>query len=403
VGSILDKTTNLLQLYMHMLGEGDDIPQDYYMWTCLAMIAACVSDRVYFFRRRERPIYPNLYTMLIGESGSGKNFAVDTMQAFVSEIPIVNYRRIRTTAEYLLDLLGKPTLDPHSGQRLLSNPRIFLSMPEITSYFRKGDHGETLIQMLTEMYGGTGTFSDGTRMHGETTVKGGCINWLAGSTKSWLFKAMTPDTVLSGFFARIVTVYPEEEKNRVPGVKTERVWDDIKYPPDYYQIVDHIKARVIALTLMQGEMFMSENAHAFVRQWNENRDEPADEFLRPWWKRQREMLAKVAMILAIADGRDRLIRQPHVATAIKIIATVEGNLPDLIDSSQHSPSTEKTLKVKKCIKRHGTISKTRLARMVSRDVNKQERMAAIVDLMDQKLIRQEQTPTGGIILSGRMG
>jgi hypothetical protein len=73
---ILDHETNLLKLYMHIVGK-DEIPTAYYLWTCLAMIAACVSDRVFFYRRRERPIYPNLYTILIGGSGSGKNVAFD--------------------------------------------------------------------------------------------------------------------------------------------------------------------------------------------------------------------------------------------------------------------------------------------------------------------------------------
>jgi hypothetical protein len=379
---------------MHIVGK-DEIPTAYYMWTCLAMIAACVGDRVYFFRRRERPIYPNLYTILIGESGSGKNIAFDRMEDFIHEIPLINYRRQRVTAEYLLDLLGKPTIDANSGQKILSNPRVFLAMPEITSYFRKGEHAETLIQMLTELYGGTATFADGTRMHGETIVKGACINWAAGSTRQWLLKAMTPETVLSGFFARIVTVYPEEEKTR--DGKTLRVWDQIEYPTDYEQVIDHIKARVIALTMLEGEMQMTEDAHSYVRQWNENRSEPTDEFLRPWWRREREMVAKLSMLLCLADGRGPVIRQPHVATSIKLLKSVEANLPDLIDFSQHVPSTEKTLRVKAVIKKHRKIGRTKLLRTLSRYVNSMELNKAIIDLKLQQLIREETTSTGARI------
>jgi hypothetical protein len=312
---------------------------------------------------------------------------------FISEIPIINYRRQRVTAEYLLDLLGKPTIDPNSGQRILSNPRVFLAMPEITSYFRKGEHAETLIQMLTELYGGTATFADGTRMHGETVVKGACINWAAGSTKHWLLKAMTPDTVLSGFFARIITVYPEEEKNREGNI--EQVWDEIDYPPDYEEVAEHIRARVIALTMLEGEMSMHEEAHSYVRQWIKNRRSPGDEFLLPWWKREREMVAKIAMLLALADGGGRVIYQPHVSVAIRLLQSVEMNLPDLIDFSQHTPSTEKELKVKTVIKRWKKIEHTRLARVISRDVNGRELRDSVAGLKEKKLIVQETTPTGG--------
>ena len=266
-------------------------------------------------------------------------------------------------------------------------------MPEITSYFGKGEHAETFIQMLTELYGGTVTFGDGTRMHGETIVKDPCINWAAGSTKLWLLKAMTPDTVLSGFFARIIIVYPEEERTREG--KTPRVWDNIQYPADYEEVVDHIRARVVALTMIEGEMRMTENAHSYVRQWNENRAEPTDESLRPWWRREREMVAKISMILCLADGRGSVIRQPHVSTAVKILTSVEENLPDLIDFSQHAPSTEKTMRVKAVLKKHKKVDRTRLARWLSRYVNSQELSNAIVDLKNQKLIREETTKTGG--------
>lgn len=389
---ILDKTTNLINLYVHACGK-DEIPTAYYFWTCLAMIASCVSDRVYFYRRREKPIFPNLYVILIGESGSGKNVAFDHMEKFIMDIPLVNYRRMKVTAQYLLDLLGKPCIDEHTGQRVLSNPRIFLSMPEITSYFQKGDHAESLIQMLTELYGGTASFGDGTRMHGETVVKGACINWAAGSTKEWLLKAMTPDAVLSGFFARIITVYPEEEKSREG--KTLRVWDDIEYPADYDEVIAHIRARVWALTTLRTEMYMTEDANAYVRQWNENRPEPTDEFLRPWWRREREMVAKLSMLLCLADWRGPWIGQAHVSTAIKILKSVEQNLPDLIDYSQHTPSTEKELKVKAIIKKRGKVKHTDLARTVSRHVNSRELRDAIFGLNEKKLIEIDTTPTGG--------
>jgi len=393
--SILSKTTNLVKLYLHTCGDNSDIPQAYHLWSCLSMIGACVADRVYFHRIKEWPIYPNMYVFLIGESGSGKNFAINKMEEYVQELPLVNYRRLRTTAQYLLDMLGKPTIDPNTGQRILSNTAVYLSMPEISAYIQKGEHADTLIQMMTELYSGTSDFTDGTRMHGETTVRNCCINWITGSTKHWLLKAMTPDTVLSGFFARIITVYPEEEKKR--DGKTKRVWDDVGYPEDYDMVVQHIKARVMALTTVEGEMFMTEKAHAYVRQWNANRPEPTDELIRPWWKRQREAIAKIAMILCLADGRGPVIRQPHVSAAIKILGSVESNLPDLIDFSQHTPSTEKELAVKAVIKRRGKVGRTDLARTLSRTVNSKELSMAIVGLRDKKLVREETSPTGGKI------
>ena len=173
------------------------------------------------------------------------------------------------------------------------------------------------------------------------------------------------------------------------------MWDQIEYPEDYQAVMEHIQARVMALTTLNGEMRMTEGAHAYVRQWNENRPEPNDDFLRPWWRREREMVAKLSMILSLADFQGPIIRQPHVATAIKLIKSVEGNLPELIDFSQHAPSTEKELKVKTALKRHGQLTHTQLARNLSRYVNSRELREAINGLKEKKMIVEGCTDTGG--------
>ena len=391
---MIEVTTNLVQLYLHSCGEKSDIPDAYHVWCCLSMIAAAVANRVYFYRLREWPIFPNLYTFLIGDSGSGKGVAIKKMEKFIREIPIVNYKRLRTTSEYLIDVLGKPKIDPATGQRVLANANVMLCMPEITAYIRKGEHSENLMQIMTELYGGESEFSDGTRTHGITTIRNSCINWLIGSTKKWLLKAMTPDTVESGLFARVVTVYPEEAKL---GEKVARVWDDIEYPDDYDEVMAYIQARVYGLTQISGEMYMSDKANAYIRQWVENRPEPDDETMMPWWRRERELCARLSMLLCLADGKGPTIRLPHVSTAIKLIKSVAINLPDLVDYSLQDRSTEKEAKVRAAIKRHGTIGHTKLARILSRNVNAAELRGAVFGLKDKKLITEGCSPGGGKI------
>jgi len=109
------------------------------------------------------------------------------------------------------------------------------------------------------------------------------------------------------------------------------------------------------------------------------------------------MVAKISMLLALADGKGPAILLPHVSVAIKLLKSVENNLPDLIDFSQHEPSTEKTLKVREAIKRHQKIDRSRLLRNLSRSVSGPELTRAIVDLKDQQLITEDCSPTGARI------
>ena len=85
---ILERTTNLIDLYLHSRGE-DDVPYYFHFWCCISAIGAAVGNRVFFHRVRERPLYPNMYVILIGESGVGKGRAIDLVEDLLRDISAV--------------------------------------------------------------------------------------------------------------------------------------------------------------------------------------------------------------------------------------------------------------------------------------------------------------------------
>ena len=85
---ILQQTQNLLRLYMHQTGK-TETPDEYHAWSCIALVAAAVGDHVWYSHFKHVKLYPNLYTLLVGPSGSGKDVAFSLALSFVSKLPVV--------------------------------------------------------------------------------------------------------------------------------------------------------------------------------------------------------------------------------------------------------------------------------------------------------------------------
>ena len=105
--SILEETKNLIRLYLHHAGDSE-IPPEFHLWCCVSMIAACVANRIWLEKFRGKPLYPNLYTALLGPSGIGKGEAIDTALQFVKDNPRVNVYNGKASPQHLIARLGKP-------------------------------------------------------------------------------------------------------------------------------------------------------------------------------------------------------------------------------------------------------------------------------------------------------
>ena len=384
--TILNSTRNLLDLFVYMR-QNDEIPMEFVQWSCLALVAACVGDRVFFYRLEDEPLYPNLYTILVDESGVGKGRATSLVERFCRDIPIVAYKRMKVTAPKLIDTLGKEGFT-EEGAMLIPNPKIFLVMPELAFYLGKGEHAQGLIEMMTELYGGSCTFSEGTRMHGDVTVRDPCINWFAGSTKEWLLNAVTPEAIKSGFFARTAVIY---------GSDTEQVWRP-KYHDDYKWVVNHVQARVLDLCNTHGEMTMTPGAEAWMESWLANRVKPDDDMLLPTYRRQREMVTKIAMVLSLCMSTELSITVSHVVRAEKAVRKiVEQNMPDLIEFSARTPETKTEVVVRNMLRKRGELTQTELTRKVFRHgINAEGARKAVASLKVKGMVITEPAGKGGI-------
>lgn len=313
--------TNFLQAYRYMVGKSE-VPTQFHLWCGLSLIASCVADRVWIEKFRGSKLAPNLYVVLLGPSGCGKGVAIDCAISLVKDISLVNLYRGKSTAQFVIDHLGKKKRMPN-GRRILENPKLYLVTPELAMSVGSGQFADDLIKLMTELYtGGDYTFKDGTRTRGLVEITGHCVNWLAGTTDKWLLRALTRDAIEGGAMARMVLVPAKYDYElRIPAPVM---------PPNYDAVRAYLGDRVRAFCELHGPFTKSIEAREIEEQWYLDREKPNDEMLAPTWRRQHDLMLKLAMLYSLADGSDLVIRQRHMVAAKRLSYTAAAAVPHVV-------------------------------------------------------------------------
>lgn len=396
---ILERTHNFLRLYLHIAGQSD-VPLEYHIWCCLSLVAACVADRVSLDFLKDKKTHPNLYIFLIGPSGCGKGRAIDTMlhlfdydgNEWLAD-GIINRYRGALTGAHLMDRLGKKLLNERTGQYEIVNPKIFIVAPELSQSTKNKRIANELVKLLTELYGNPETQQDGTRMHGEVTVKRPCVNWIVGTTREWMMDSLTTDDVFGGPVARTVLVNKEVSLQ-------QKYWRTI-YPSDYEEVLEHLRARVKALCYAQGEFELLPNAEDYAERWFHARAVPEEPVLGPAFRRERELVLKLAMLFSLTDGGPLVVQTHHVQRAIKLSQQVKKDLPELIEIVGSKTYETAGIKlIEELLARRGEIIHSDLLRRVHKPpyniVGKRLR-AIMADLEQKHFVKKSTTNTGAMV------
>jgi hypothetical protein len=343
-----------------------------------------VEDRVWLEKLKDEKLPPNLYIFLVGPGSLGKGTAIGRAMKLlkVTESGLISTFRGKTTAAHLLDRMGKKMIDEVTGVAYIPNPKIWLVMDELANDVGRGGMAEDFITMMTELYTGHYDFDTGTRTNGYVKIEQACINWLAGSTQEWLMKTFTPETILSGFTARGIYVFADYN-------------DDVRYrrplyPHDYNEVMEHLKARLLALQYTNGEFIFTEGASAWEEQWYMNRRRPEDENLWAAWKRGHDMILKLAMIFSLADGGPLVITYNHIYRAVQAYTEVQNNMARLVELSDKTPEVSDTMLVEKVLRVKKKISHTNLMRaLYKKGITKRRLDPAIANLKNRGLVHTE--------------
>ncbi|MCA2593020.1 MAG: DUF3987 domain-containing protein, partial [Microcystis sp. M31BS1] len=286
-----------------------ETPYAYDFWVgCNVLSAALGRDII--VNRPMAPVYLNLFTILVAESGiTRKSTAVRHGLDFIRKLEKEDLALIegKTTPERLEEILYEQTRDYKS-----SNVSICIS--ELVTFLGREKYVSTMPTLLTDLYDSPkirrlgGSLKTGSREAHNVFVQ-----FLSASTPSWLVRAVNPDVIEGGFTSRVMFICAENPKKR-------QSWPEAPNKELEQQILiqlNNIKTKAKEVEKIE----LNLNARKVFDRWYKSRTLHKDPFRASFQSREDAHTLRLAAFLAINDGT-WVIHSNHITQAIKIINEV---------------------------------------------------------------------------------
>ena len=279
---------------------------------------------------------PNLYVILLGESGSGKGQAIKNLEQLI-KVPAPSRRKdgeIGYVIRPELNCFNGTITASYLSKFLSAKQKVYLLMPELSQSLTNRTLTEWFIRTMCELSSPKISHIDGTVKHGSIEIKGQVINWMAGSTKKWLVEAVPQSSIQGGFIGRSVVV----EGDR----KGDRVWEPVP-PPDREAVMKYLREVIQWYLTLRGQFKYTDKAKTVQRTWYMTRPDESDDALRPSWLREDDLVFKLSMLFSLSDlaqldDKSLVVKSEHVRAAINTISDLWkpiGKLAEASETSQH--------------------------------------------------------------------
>lgn len=293
-----------------------EVPPSFTTFSSLVTLAALLKRRVWIYKGDYIRIYPNLYVVLVGPPGCGKNTAIEITEDVLipNKVPLSAESVTReklimdiNTQECVLDFM------PPDDKYRLASPYTILAT-ELSEFLGAGGLG--MISFLTDIYS-RNIYEYRTKNKGSVFVRGPYLNIIAGTTPDWITNYLKDDIISGGFSRRCIFIY---ETGRVDGAARPKI------KPEMRLAWDRVMARSQTISKLSGPFVWAKDAEEFFDAWYPKRRQGKDLNLVGYYETKDIQLLKVAMLIAISDGDELILKKDHLIRGLELLGLAEFNL-----------------------------------------------------------------------------
>lgn len=292
-------------------------------WSGLFCVSTACARNVWVDRPRA-PVYLNMFTILVGESGRPRKsasitFAQRIIRQLTGPSQSVGHIDAKVTPEKLDELLHDRTLEHGSAQ-------LCITVPELAVFLGTERYIAAMPILLTDLYDcPTARDGGGTIQRGKVVQRNVWLSFLSASTPIWLLKTVNPNVIEGGFTSRCFFIVANEPKHAIP-------WPDDGDPTLLADILDDIKI-IQAEAKKHGPIQINDYAMRAFTDWYVARPRSFDPFKQSFQAREDAHVLRVAALLSINDGT-WLVRRSHIKVAIRLVAGVRDRSNDIFEGAE---------------------------------------------------------------------
>jgi hypothetical protein len=283
-----------------------ETPRSFVRWAALSSIAAVVADRVYLDKFYYK-LYPNIYVLLVADSGLRKGFATALAKTLVSLTDVTRVISGRNSIEAVVKTLATTVTRPKRPP--LTKAHGFITSGELSTTFIENPFTFTILMDLHDGHYHKEGWDNTLKSSGVEELKNVSVNML-GAINPVLFKAMiSKKDVTGGFIARTIIVEETQRACKNSLIRAPKKTLDIN------ELLTHLKT----LSTLEGQFVWDPATADYFDEWYQsfNPEKMKDETGTA--NRIHDQILKVAMILSLAESTELILHKRHIDSAMKLL------------------------------------------------------------------------------------
>lgn len=328
--------------------EDTEPPKIFHRWAAITGIGAYLG-RGFHINHGHFVIMPNIYCMLIGDSGSRKSVSIKMMKKILILAGYDTIAADKTTKEkFLLDLAGDTGEDAVKGKELdLAHINIFgddfdptdkemlIAADEFNDFLGLGNI--EFISMLGTLWDYEGTYKNRIKNGKSICINNPTISILGGNTPTNFALAFPVSMLGQGFFSRLLLIYGEKTGHKI-------TWPKAPSEADKKCIVEFLQAIKKEST---GEAKLTAGAKKLLHKIYQTHIPMEDVRFESYDNRRFSHLLKLCLIVTAAR-LSSVVEEKDVVYANTILTHTEYLMPKALGEfgkSKHSDTVHRIIQI----------------------------------------------------------
>lgn len=311
-----------------------ETPESWLWWSFLSCISAAAGNNYQLVALKGDLIYkPNLYIMLLGDSGLGKGFPINRAAMLTTAAGVTRVIKGRSSIQAIVQELSRTkTVE---GKAPISDSRGYIVNGELSTAIIQDPDSLTI---LTDLYDGhyNPEWVNLLKGDGAEKLKHPYITALFGSSPAHFYDSIPQANIEGGYIGRNLIIFEEKRARDVDllDVNSEGGSDADKF--DHYIAPKYIP-HLTTIASKKGLLIPSDGARALYNTWRKKWRSTQAPDKTGFMNRVPDHVLKVAMCLSLADWDfDGEINESNIELAINRVTnlvysnkrTTEGRGPD---------------------------------------------------------------------------
>lgn len=357
-----------------------ETPKPFIFWAGLSAIAAITKNKV-FWDKYFYKVYPNIYVLLVGRSGTRKSFATWTAERLVEAVGNTRVISGRNSIQAIVTDLSRSY---HVEGQTMKDSAAFLVSNEFSNLIIDDP---SAMGILTELYDGqykneTAGWTNTLKSSGKEKLKDISLTMLGAMTPAHFKEKITQVSVEGGFVGRTIIV----EENRKSHI------NPLLVPPSKVVNIQELAVYLKQLAKVSGQTKLTEGASAlyekFYRALQEKIDSGEEDDKAGVANRLHDQVSKIAMLLSLSRSTDLLINEEDITQAINACRLFNANIERLTVGSGKSQMAHQQAKIiELLINADGFVmSRAKLLQKLWGDLNASQLDEILQTMLDAEII-----------------